>query len=108
MPPSESIKELVDQAYAALPKREGGRRVPSGRGLGSLRYEVLDHWDKLGWRFAVSVDMSQALRREKFTAFSNHTPSLVHVFCSWIWESQDRAMGSKKTEKLKERLAARF
>jgi len=26
--------------------------------------QVLDHWDQRGWRFAVSADMTQPLRRE--------------------------------------------
>jgi len=28
------------------------------------QYEALDHWNELGWRFAVTADMSQSLRKE--------------------------------------------
>ncbi len=64
VPASEDIKELVDHAYAALPAREDGWQVNVRSDSAGYQYEALDHWDKLGWRFAVSADMSQALRRE--------------------------------------------
>jgi hypothetical protein len=64
VPASKGIKELVDQAYAALPAREGGWRVQVRSDSAAYEYEALDHWNELGWRFAVSADMSQALRRE--------------------------------------------
>ena len=64
VPASKSIKELVDQAYAALPPREGGWRVQVRSDSAAYEYEALDHWNRLGWRFAVSADMSPALRRE--------------------------------------------
>lgn len=64
VPASQKIKELVDQAYAALPAREGGWRVQVRSDSAAYEYEALDHWNGLGWRFAVSADMSSALRRE--------------------------------------------
>jgi hypothetical protein len=64
VPAGQNIEEVVDQAYEALPAREGGWRVQVRSDSAAYEYEALDHWDGLGWRFAVSVDMSQALRRE--------------------------------------------
>ena len=61
---AQNIKGLVDQAYAALPTREGGWQVQIRSDSAAYEYEALDHWDGLGWRFAVSADMSQSLRRE--------------------------------------------
>jgi Transposase DDE domain group 1 len=65
VPASRNIRELVDEAYAALPARDPEAwevRVRSD----SAAYEqqVLDHWAGRGWRFAVSADMSPQLRRE--------------------------------------------
>jgi hypothetical protein len=64
VPAGQKIKELVDQAYEALPAIEGGWRVAVRSDSAAYEYEALDHWNKLGWRFAVSADMSTALRRE--------------------------------------------
>ena len=64
VPASENIKELVDTAYNNLPPREGGWQVQIRSDSAAYAYEVLDHWDQRGWRFAVSADMSPALRRE--------------------------------------------
>jgi hypothetical protein len=64
VPAGQNIKELVDQAYGALPARAGGWRVQVRSDSAAYEYEALDHWDRQGWRFAVSADMSQALRRE--------------------------------------------
>ncbi len=64
VPASANIKELVDQAYAALPQREGGWQVQVRSDGAAYEYEVLDHWDEQGWRFAVSADMSPQLRAE--------------------------------------------
>ena len=64
VPAAENIKGLVDRAYAALPARDGGWRVQVRSDSAAYEYEALDHWDGLGWRFAVSADMSQSLRRE--------------------------------------------
>lgn len=64
VPAAQNIKGLVDQAYEALPAREGGWRVQVRSDSAAYEYEALDHWNQLGWRFAVSADMSPALRRE--------------------------------------------
>ena len=64
VPAAQNIKELVDQAYAVLPAREGGWQVQVRSDSAAYEYEALDHWNGLGWRFAVSADMSQSLRRE--------------------------------------------
>jgi len=68
VPAARNIKELVDEAYDALPARDGG---PDGAWQVSVRSDsaaydqrVLDHWQARGWRFAVSADMSQQLRAE--------------------------------------------
>jgi hypothetical protein len=62
VPASQRIQELVDAAYARLPAGDWQVSVRSD----SAAYEqaVLDHWQGRGWRFAVSADMSPALRRE--------------------------------------------
>ena len=72
VPASQRIKELVDQAVAALPHRAaacpdaGGDPWQVSVRSDSAAYEqaTLDHWQTRGWRFAVSADMSQALHRE--------------------------------------------
>lgn len=64
VPAGQKIKELVDQAFAALPEREGGWQVQVRSDSAAYQYEALDHWNKLGWRFAVSADMSPQLRGE--------------------------------------------
>jgi Transposase DDE domain group 1 len=62
VPAGVGLKELVDEAYAALPAREWQVAVRSD----SAAYQtaLLDHWAGRGWRFAVSADMSQQLRAE--------------------------------------------
>ena len=47
-----------------LPAREGGWQVRVRSDSAAYAYEALDHWDGRGWIFAVSADMSPALRRE--------------------------------------------
>lgn len=64
VPAGQDIKELVDQAYEALPAREGGWQVQVRSDSAAYTYEALDHWDELGWRFAVSADMSPQLRQQ--------------------------------------------
>lgn len=64
VPASQRIKQLVDEAYDSLPSREGGWQVQVRSDSAAYEYEALDHWDKRGWRFAVSADMSVPLRRE--------------------------------------------
>ncbi|MDP2664500.1 MAG: transposase, partial [bacterium] len=64
VPAGKGIKDLVDQAYLALPAREGGWQVQVRSDTAGYQYECLDHWHELGWRFAVGADMSQQLRVE--------------------------------------------
>lgn len=64
VPASKGIKELVNRAYESLPVREGGWRVAVRSDSAAYDQGVLDHWAGRGWRFAVSADMSEALRRE--------------------------------------------
>lgn len=64
VPAGQDIEELVDQAFAALPAREGGWRVQVRSDSAAYQYKALDHWNARGWRFAVSADMSKQLRAE--------------------------------------------
>ena len=66
VPASERIRELVDQASAALPHRPGDDPWQVSVRSDSAAYEqaTLDHWHQRQWRFAVSADMSKALLRE--------------------------------------------
>ena len=64
VPAAENIKELVDRAFASLPHRDGGWRVQVRSDSAGYQWAEMDHWNELGWRFAVSADMSQQLRAE--------------------------------------------
>ena len=66
VPASRNIRELVDEAYAALPARDADDDWQVSVRSDSAAYDqqVLDHWHGRGWRFAVSADMSPQLRRE--------------------------------------------
>jgi DDE family transposase len=66
VPASERIRELVDQAFAALPHRPVDDPWQVSVRSDSAAYEqaTLDHWHQQHWRFAVSADMSKALQRE--------------------------------------------
>ena len=66
VPASAWIKELVDQAFAALPHRPSDDpwQVSVRSDSAAYEQEILDHWHTRRWRFAVSADMSQALQRE--------------------------------------------
>lgn len=64
VPASKGIKELVNRAYESLPPREEGWRVAVRSDSAAYDQGVLDHWAGRGWRFAVSADMSEALRGE--------------------------------------------
>ncbi len=64
VPASENIKELVDEAYEALPQREEPWVVRVRSDSAAYEYEALDHWNERGWRFAVSAAMSPQLRAE--------------------------------------------
>jgi hypothetical protein len=69
VPASVGIKELVDEAYASLPARAAGQPWQVAVRSDSAAYEhaILDHWQARGWRFAVSADMSPALKRAVMT-----------------------------------------
>jgi hypothetical protein len=62
VPASKDIARLVDEAYQMLPP--GQWRVKVRSDSAAYDQEVLDHWDGLGWGFAVSADMSRQLREE--------------------------------------------
>jgi Transposase DDE domain group 1 len=66
VPAAVGIRELVDEAFAALPSRGPADpwRVSARSGSAAYDRAVLDHWDGRGWRFAVSADMSPQLRAE--------------------------------------------
>ena len=55
---------MVDQAYEALPYREGGWQVRVRSDSAAYEYEALDHWQERGWKFGVSAAMSPQLRGE--------------------------------------------
>jgi len=62
VPAGRGIKEIVDGAYDMLPAGQWQVRIRSDSA--GYQQDVLDHWDGRGWQFAVSADMSQALRRQ--------------------------------------------
>ncbi len=64
VPASVGIVRMVDVAYERLPVREGGWLVSVRADSAAYEYVVLDHWAERGWRFAVSADMTPALRQE--------------------------------------------
>jgi hypothetical protein len=66
VPAWQKIRELVDEAVASLPPRADGDPWQVSVRSDSAAYDqqVLDHWAKRGWRFAVSAEMSRQLRDE--------------------------------------------
>ena len=62
VPASVGIQALVDRAYGSLPSREGGWQVAVRSDSAAYEQELLNHWAGRGWRFAVSADMTPALR----------------------------------------------
>lgn len=66
VPASQRIKDLVDTAFAALPQRptDDPWQVSVRSDSAAYEWDTLDHWQTRGWRFAVSADMSPALRKE--------------------------------------------
>lgn len=64
VPASVGIAELVDRAFGSLPQREGGWQVAVRSDSAAYEQGILDHWADRGWRFTVSADMTEALRRE--------------------------------------------
>jgi hypothetical protein len=63
VPASVGIANLADAAYAALPTRADGWRVQLRSDTAAYEQKNLLHWDELGWRFAVSADMTPQLRQ---------------------------------------------
>jgi hypothetical protein len=64
VPASANIRGLVDTAAKALPPREAGWQLQIRSDSAAYEHALLDHWRERGWRFAVSADMSPALKRE--------------------------------------------
>ena len=63
VPAGMGIKELVDEAYDALPKHPEEWVVRVRSDSAAYDQRVLDHWHSRGWQFAVSADMSPQLRQ---------------------------------------------
>jgi hypothetical protein len=57
----KDIKRVVDEAFDTLPAGEWQVKVRSDSA--AYQQDVLDHWHGRRWRFAVSADMSMALRQ---------------------------------------------
>jgi hypothetical protein len=64
VPASTGIARMVDQAYDALPSRPDGWEVRVRSDSAAYEQQVLAHWAKRGWKFAVSADMTVKLRQE--------------------------------------------
>ena len=64
VPASKGIREMVDEAYAALPDRAQGWAVRVRSDSAAYDQGLLGHWDGRGWKFAVTADMSPQLREE--------------------------------------------
>jgi DDE family transposase len=66
VPAASRIKELVDEAFAALPARDPADpwRVSVRSDSAAYDRAVLDHWAGREWRFGVSADLSPQLRQE--------------------------------------------
>ncbi len=62
VPASRDIARMVEQAYGALPEREGGWQVSVRSDSAAYEQEILEGWDRRGWIFAVSADMTPQLR----------------------------------------------
>ena len=62
VPAGRGIKEIADEAYNMLPP--GPWQVWVRSDSAAYEQENLDHWQGLGWQFAVSADMSRGLRQE--------------------------------------------
>jgi hypothetical protein len=55
------MKRIVDEAFNALPPGEWKVKIRSDSA--AYQQDVLDHWQRRGWQFAVSADMSIQLRQ---------------------------------------------
>ena len=64
VPASRNIRDLVDEAYAALPTRDADAawQVSVRSDRAAYAQQVLDHWHGQGWRFAVRADLSRRWR----------------------------------------------
>lgn len=60
VPASDGNRRLVDEAYQALPP--GGWEVYIRSDSAAYEQDNLDHWDRRGWKFAVSADMGPHLK----------------------------------------------
>ncbi len=102
VPASQRIKELVDTAFAALPHRPADDPWEVSVRSDSAAYEqdTLDHWHTRDWRFAVSADLSPALRREIVAlppqAWSVYAQEQRGVIREW---AEVAYVPSRKTEK---------
>jgi len=103
VPAGQHIKELVDQAAAALPNRPADDPWQISVRSDSAAYELdtLDHWHTHHhWRFAVSADMSQPLLREIVAlppdAWSVYAQQERGVIREW---AEVAYVPSRKTEK---------
>ena len=61
VPAGKDIKRIVDEAYEMLPPGPWVVKVRSD--TAAYQQKVLDYWDGRKWQFAVSADMSPALRQ---------------------------------------------
>lgn len=64
VPAGKDIARVVDEAYESLPQHEAGWQVNVRSDSAAYDQDVLAHWAKRGWRFAVSADMTRQLRAE--------------------------------------------
>jgi hypothetical protein len=64
VPAGRGIGEQVDEAYAALPEREGGWQVWIRSDSAAYEHKVLKHWEDREWKYVVTADMSRQLRAE--------------------------------------------
>ena len=60
VPAGKDIKRIVDEAYEMLPQGEWKVRVRSDSA--GYQQEILEHWEKRGWGFAVSARMRPQLK----------------------------------------------
>jgi hypothetical protein len=64
VPAGRELDRIVDDAYDSLPAREGGWKVRVRSDSAAYDQNILGHWDKREWKFAVSADMTPQLRQE--------------------------------------------
>lgn len=64
VPAGRELDRIVDDAYDSLPAREGGWKARVRSDSAAYDQDILGHWDKRKWKFAVSADMTPQLRQE--------------------------------------------